>query len=81
MTEPQSTPEVNPLQELFHKILNLLPWHAEADVIAAREVINEELPKLFGRNTTPAGVVKDDSAAKTDDGDKASGTLPVNPEA
>jgi hypothetical protein len=55
VTEPQSTPEVNPLVELFHKILNLLPWHAEADVIAAREVVNEELPKLF---TQPAGVIK-----------------------
>lgn len=81
MTEPQSTPEVNPLVELFHKILNLLPWHAEADVIAAREVVNEELPKLFGRNTTPAGVVKTDTATKTDDGETATGTLPTDQEA
>lgn len=64
MTEPQDTAPANPLVDLFHKILALLPWHAEADVIEAHKVVDDELGKLLGRNTTPAGVVKPTEAVQ-----------------
>lgn len=43
---------------LFHRLVDLAPWHQESDREAAHAAVEEHVAVPQGRNETPAGVVE-----------------------
>lgn len=51
---------------VFHKLVDLAPWHQESDRNAAHEALAEFVEEPQGRNATPAGVVESDTVETTE---------------
>lgn len=71
---PEKTP--NPLFEsaaaLFHRLVDLAPWHQESDREAAHDAVEEHVAApAQGRNETPAGVVEQSTPDTNDNAGNA----------
>lgn len=67
------------LREAFDRILTLIPFHSEGEKQEIGETLDRELFQKVGRNTTDAGVVKDDKAETTPTDAKNENPFPTPP--
>lgn len=81
---------VETLGEFFHRVVDMLPWRQESDKQEAHTAVEDVVVPAFGRNATPAGVVKPDEPPspdetpdktpdKTPDNTPTPGGFPQNP--
>lgn len=66
-TEKTPNPLFDSAASLFHRLVDLAPWHQESDKKAAHDAVEEHVAApAQGRNETPAGVVEQSTPVAAD---------------
>jgi len=72
-------PLFDSLGSLLHGLVNLAPWRQESDKNAAHAAVEEHVPAV-GRNSTPAGVVEQNTSESTENTADANSFPGANPQ-